>query len=120
MPPLKAAFEDDMIAIARDAEHLADLRLVKLIRGVPRIPDEREGATGKKRHGDYAVSLALAHFASRMQWREYGYEPVGNALPGVGQGSNFTGRDFMRPNHDDDFSAGGWRQPLGKRLGGSL
>ncbi|MBN9068416.1 MAG: terminase family protein [Rhizobiales bacterium] len=76
MPPLKAAFEDGAIWLTRDAEHQADLRLVKIIRGVPSIPPEREGETGKKRHGDFAVSLALAYFASRMQWHEYGYTSV--------------------------------------------
>jgi phage FluMu gp28-like protein len=76
MPPLKVAFEDGAIALARDAEHLADLRLVKVVRGVPSIPDVRTGEQQKKRHGDFAVALALAHFASRLQWHEYGYAPV--------------------------------------------
>lgn len=94
MPPLKVAFEDDMIALSRDAEHLSDLRLVKVIRGVPQVPPEREGAAGKKRHGDFAVALALAHFASRMQWHEYGYMPV-SALSGDfddDDGFSFSGR----------------------------
>lgn len=94
MPPLKVAFEDDMIALARDAEHASDLRLVKLIRGVPQIPAEREGAAAKKRHGDFAVALALAHFASRMQWHEYGYMPI-SALAGDHDDDDdfsFTGR----------------------------
>ncbi|MBI1246149.1 MAG: hypothetical protein GC202_14200 [Alphaproteobacteria bacterium] len=73
-PPVKTAFEDGAIALARDAEHVVDLRLVKVIRGIPSIPAEREGQAGKKRHGDFAVALALAHFASRMEWREYDYE----------------------------------------------
>tara|TARA_R110002020_G_scaffold34066_35_gene103970 strand:- start:6609 stop:8291 length:1683 start_codon:yes stop_codon:yes gene_type:complete len=73
MPPLKVAFEDGTIALAKDAEHVSDLRLVKVIRGIPSIPPEREGEKGKKRHGDFAVALALAHFASRMQWSEFGY-----------------------------------------------
>lgn len=76
MPPLKAKFEDDAIELVKDAHHLGDLRLVKVIRGVPSIPDERAGETGKKRHGDFAVALALADFASRMEWHEYGYDPV--------------------------------------------
>lgn len=79
MPPLKAAFEDGAIALTRDAEHVTDLRLVKIIRGVPSIPPERVGEAGKKRHGDFAVALALAYFASRMQWHEYSYKPA--ALP---------------------------------------
>ncbi|QDG74442.1 hypothetical protein [Labrenzia sp. PHM005] len=76
MPPLKAAFEDDMIELGADRDHVTDLRAVKLIRGTPRVPDLRTGEKGKKRHGDYAIALALAHFASRMQWRAFDYEPV--------------------------------------------
>lgn len=76
MPPLKAAFEEDTIALVHHAEHVVDLRLVKIIRGIPSIPPEREGEKGKKRHGDFAVALALAHFASRMVSAEFGYRPV--------------------------------------------
>ncbi|WP_440411127.1 hypothetical protein [Neorhizobium petrolearium] len=79
MPPLKAAFEDDAIALIKDEEHLTDLRIVKVIRGIPRVPDLRTGEVSKKRHGDFAVSLALAYYASRMQWHEYAYVPVPRA-----------------------------------------
>jgi phage FluMu gp28-like protein len=91
MPPLKVAFEDDMIALTRDAEHASDLRLVKVIRGVPMIPAEREGTATKKRHGDYAVALALAHFASRMQWHDFGYQPI-SALRGGDDDLEYVGR----------------------------
>ena len=67
MPPLKAALEDGTLdGLPKDADILADLRLVEVIRGVPRIPDTR--TTGKddgKRHGDSAISIALAYYASR-------------------------------------------------------
>ncbi|MBZ9678907.1 terminase large subunit domain-containing protein [Mesorhizobium sp. ES1-1] len=75
-PPLKTAFEDDNIALTRDAEHAVDLRLVKIIRGIPSIPPERVDVAGAKRHGDFAVALVLAYFASRMQWHEYDYLPA--------------------------------------------
>ena len=66
MPPLKQAFEDDSIAIPRDADVLNDLRLVKVIRGVARVPDARtKGKDGGNRHGDSAISIALMHYASR-------------------------------------------------------
>ena len=73
MPPLKTAFEDGTIALAADPEHVMDLRLVKIVRGIPSIPAEREGEKGAKRHGDFAVALALAHFATKMEWREFAY-----------------------------------------------
>lgn len=73
MPPLKVAFEDNAIAIHKDGEHMTDLRAIKVVSGTPAVPKVREGASGKKRHADFAVALALAHFASRMRWAEYGY-----------------------------------------------
>ncbi|WP_126975046.1 hypothetical protein [Frigidibacter oleivorans] len=111
MPPLKAAFEDDKIELAPDAEHLSDLRLVKLIRGIPRVPPTREGEKGKRRHGDYAIALALAHFASRMRWVEYGYRPLErrDAAPGR-----------MADDPEDREDRSWWRPPLGTGLRGSI
>lgn len=108
MPPLKAAFEDDMLALIADELHLSDLRMVKLVRGIARVPPLREGETGKKRHGDYAIALALAHWASRMRWSEYSYR----------SGTTDGGGSGMRPDRDDE--ADRWRQPLGSRLRGSI
>lgn len=66
MPPLKAAFEDGTIVLPRDADTARDLRMVKLIRGVARVPDQRTtGKDGGQRHGDAAISIALMYFASR-------------------------------------------------------
>lgn len=115
MPPLKTAFEDDDIAIGRDANHLIDLRSVKKIRGIPRVPDLREAdAKGKKRHGDYAIALALAHFASRMRWVEYGYQPVGDSRqePSVGDTADEWDAKLK--------GASWWRPPLGAGLRGGL
>ncbi|NIX75397.1 terminase large subunit domain-containing protein [Microvirga terricola] len=97
MPPLKAAFEDNTIAIARDRDHLADLRLVRNIKGVARVPDVRTGEKGKKRHGDFAVSLALAYHATQMDIQEFGYEPVIGGDPTSTNGSfrdDFEDRDL--------------------------
>ena len=67
MPPVKAALEDgDLDGLPKDADVLADLRLVQVIKGVPRIPETRTTGEDKgKRHGDAAVAVALAFFASR-------------------------------------------------------
>lgn len=74
MPPVKAAFEDAEIVAPKDREIGDDLRLVKVIRGVARVPDLRTGAAGKKRHGDSAIALVLGHAASRAEPEEYGYQ----------------------------------------------
>lgn len=66
MPPLKQAFEDGTIELPRDKDVAADLRMVKLINGVARVPDQRTtGKDGGQRHGDAAISIALMHYASR-------------------------------------------------------
>ena len=111
MPPLKVAFEDNMIAIAPDPEHLSDLRVVRLQRGTPRVPAVRTGEKGKRRHGDYAIGVALAHFATRGKWVEYGYRAIGGR--GQAREENWLGQ-----------SVGGedlwWRSPLGAGFRGSL
>lgn len=109
MPPLKAAFEDDEIAIIKDQEHLSDLRTVKLVRGIARVPPTREGETGKKRHGDYAIALALAHWASRMRWVEYDYRPITASRPSAALGPD-----------DDDEARDPYRPPLGSGLRGAI
>ncbi len=67
MPPFKAALEDGTLTgLPKDQDILADLRAVQVIKGVPRIPDQRSTGEDKgKRHGDAAVAVALAYFASR-------------------------------------------------------
>lgn len=114
MPPLKAAFEDDMIALAKDALHLGDLRLVKVVRGIPQVPAEREGTAGARRHGDFAVALGLAHFASRMQWREYAYEPV----PVSGGAS--SGGSFDHADESEDYQRDPYCPPLGAGIRGGI
>ena len=68
MPPLKAAFEDGTLGgLPGDADILADLRAVQMIKGVARVPDTRTTGQDKgRRHGDAAVALALAYAASRL------------------------------------------------------
>lgn len=67
MPPVKAALEDgNLTDLPKDADTLADLRAVQVVRGVPRVPDVRtKGEDKGKRHGDAAVAVALAYYASR-------------------------------------------------------
>ncbi len=111
MPPVKAAFEDATLAIAPDADHLSDLRAVKLQRGVARVPAVREGVKGLKRHGDYAIALALAWFASSGKFVEYDYRAASRA-------------DAANNDHwlgdPSGQGAGWWRRPLGTGFRGVL
>lgn len=124
MPPLKTAFEDDMIAIGPDEDHLGDMRAVKVVRGIPRVPEirtnekgEAKDKKGKKRHGDYAIGLALAHFASRMRWVEYGYR----AASAFGRHQRAEGRMSMTPRQDRDMAQKDrFAGPLGARIRGDV
>jgi phage FluMu gp28-like protein len=79
LPPFKAAFEDGTFWIPKDLDVVSDLRALQVIGGVPKLPKTRQqqkGAKGKQRHGDSAVALALADFASRSDVEEYDYHRV--------------------------------------------
>lgn len=67
MPLLKAAFEDKTVVIPKDADVMADLRLVKLEKGVAKVPDNAhtKGSDGRMRHGDTAIALALGIYAAK-------------------------------------------------------
>lgn len=98
MPPWKAAYEDRGMTIPKDADVLADHRLLVMDKGVARVPEKREKDTKDgtlKRHGDSAIAAALAHFASRMEVMDYGYTSVREL--------SRAGSDF----NDDDGEAGG-------------
>jgi len=76
MPPMKAAFEDATLTLPADREIHDDIRALKLVRGIARVPDQRsEGGTGK-RHGDAAIALAMAYAASRSDPEEYDFELI--------------------------------------------
>lgn len=77
MPAFKAAFEDRTITVPKDRDTTSDLRALKKIKGVIKLPEARQTGTDKmKRHGDSAIGSALAHYASRQEAHAYGYEPV--------------------------------------------
>ncbi len=116
MPRWKAQFEDGLMIIPRDREILDDHRLVKLIRGVGRVPDERTGEKDKKRHGDSAIASALCVAASRAEPEVYGYEPVkrgGVALTGGGgQRDFYMTAEEDKARDDDERREDGWMPAL--------
>ncbi|NIZ13920.1 hypothetical protein [Phaeobacter sp. HF9A] len=117
MPPLKTAFEEATLSIGRWDTHMGDLRAVKKVRGIPRVPEIREAdAKGKKRHGDYAIALALAHFATRMRWVEIAYTPVPDARHGAPQ----DGRMGTTADEQDAMDRPWWTPPLGAEVRGGL
>ena len=65
MPKLKAQFEDRTWSLPKDSQIMDDYRALKIVRGVPKVPDNRTQGAGGKRHGDAAVAGAMAVFAAK-------------------------------------------------------
>lgn len=78
MPPFKAALEDGTLdQIPADRDTLGDYRALRVIKGVPRVPDVRTTEKGGgKRHGDAAVAGVLAYAATRDEVELFAYEAV--------------------------------------------
>jgi len=101
MPRYKAAFEDGMIEIPRDAEILADHRALVMEQGVVRVPERRTATVaGKPRHGDAAIAGALAYFASQMEVAQIAYHPAARARPFAEANAG-----AMRTRADDETDA---------------
>ena len=80
LPPFKAAFEDEMISVVRDADHMTDLGAFRVINGIPKLPKIKTvsaNVKAPKRHADAAIAYLLGYFASRMPVTAYtGYIPT--------------------------------------------
>mgnify|MGYP006143314941 CR=1 FL=1 len=90
MPKLKAALEDDELELPKDADVLADLRALQVINGVPKLSDTKTGGN-KDRHGDAAIAIAMAVYASFQEGYEIDFIAVTS-----------TGRDGEAGTDDDD------------------
>ena len=67
MVSFQGAFEDQMIDLPRNANIQSDLRALQLVNGVIKLPSLRKKdltSSEFMRHGDSAIALALAWFAS--------------------------------------------------------
>ncbi|MGH8275799.1 MAG: terminase large subunit domain-containing protein, partial [Steroidobacteraceae bacterium] len=82
MPRYKAAFEDGLIDLPRDAAILDDHRSLVVERGVARAPERRgHDNGGNARHSDSAIAGALAYYASTVTPGAYEYLAAGRARP---------------------------------------
>lgn len=86
MPKMKAGFEDGEILIPKDADVLADMRSIVMEKGVPKVPENGHttGSDGGKRHGDAAIAVALAWFASLNCGAVIEFEPNDDSRIGSG------------------------------------
>lgn len=107
MPRFKAALEDATLdELPRDDQCRDDLRALRKIDGVPKLPRAKtQSADGRKvqRHGDFAISLFLAHYAmtcERAPGRCDGYVPMPRRPSGAP----------VPEDDEDDFAASASRR----------
>lgn len=74
-PKYKAGFEDRLVTIIRHDDVLEDHRAIKLVRGVPRMPEGKTDDKGE-RHGDSAIAGLLADYRSRQDGGPVEYQSV--------------------------------------------
>ena len=110
-PRLKAAIDDRTATIPDDREIFADFRLVQLVKGVPRVPENARnpdrGDKKDQRHGDGAVAAVLAYAASRAEPWSSGeeYQGAANETGHLEPKADTRGRLRMRADEDDDDMA---------------
>lgn len=96
MPRLKARMEDRTILLPKHDGVLDDLRLVKLVKGIPmvvdRADDKTDGAKGK-RHGDAAIALMNLVGATLMDVVPMEFVSAGPRTAPAGE-MVFTSRGF--------------------------
>ena len=117
-PAFRVAFEDDAIRIPADIDTRDDLRQLKMIGGVAKMPTHirKEGTDGGRRHGDNAIGLWNFYAASMNPApADYGYRPVGKSAAGVfgdaDQGGDMAGdggRSWWQPPVGRIFRSGGF------------
>jgi phage FluMu gp28-like protein len=103
MPRFKAALQDGTLdEIPRDVEVRDDLRALRVIDGVPKLPKSKtQKGDGPKlqRHGDSAISLFLAHYAMKRDVAPIEF----TAAPAKGSRWDASADD----NNDNDYAGGG-------------
>jgi phage FluMu gp28-like protein len=96
MPRFKAALEDATLDnLPRDDQCRDDLRALQKINGVPKLPHSKtQKGDGQKvqRHGDFAISLFLCHYAMTRE-----------GAPGACTGFVPMPRRTAQHNNNDDF-----------------
>jgi phage FluMu gp28-like protein len=126
MPLLKAGLADGTFKdIARDDALRDDLRAIKLIQGVPKIPKQdtqsagakaaaAEGGTKLRRHGDFAIAAFLALYAFTRGLGGIDWTPAPGGSFAERPDSRQTGLR-MRPDTSSDYAVsadygakGGW------------
>jgi phage FluMu gp28-like protein len=107
LPRFKAAFEDRLLVLPRDADHLMDLSSFRLINGVPKLPKAKTNSSGEgpPRHGDAGVAYLMMHVASNLPLTEVGYEAAPRARKTL-DGLDVSVRRGIKLNREQQLTTG--------------
>lgn len=118
MPKLKSALQEaTLTGIPRDESLSDDLRAIKVVKGIPKIPPTdtqsaaakaaaAEGGAKGRRHGDFAIALFLAHYAFSREAGEIDFTPLPD------RAASWEG-----VSADDDHTGFAWRAGFGIAAG---
>lgn len=99
MPKFRAALEDAALTgIPKDAECRDDLRAIRKVGGVPKLPKTKtQGADGAKlqRHGDYAIALLLANHAMTREVAVIEFQALGRPRAALEMDRDFGGETAL-------------------------
>ena len=104
MPPYKAALEDGTLALPLHDGLLQGHRAIRLIRGVPRMP---EGKTADGSHGDSTMACIYSYAASSMDYGPIEFTPAPSHPRGFDNLTGTAPRFAMRADEQyagDDFA----------------
>jgi len=101
MPKMKTGIEDRKLLFPANDNLVSDLRMVRLVRGIPMVPQgvKNEGTDGLARHGDFAPALALANAASFNSAQEIAYRSVPKVPGGADDEDDFDRRHGRQRDH---------------------
>jgi len=110
MPKFRAALEDCTLSeIPRDREIRDDLRALRTINGIPKLPNtstQVEDGPKLQRHGDAAISLFLAHYsATEMAPAPLEFQSTGTKRAGEFSDDGYTRGSAL--HHDLGFGTVG-------------
>ena len=105
MPKLRAAFEDSQLLLPRHDDTLSDMSSVRMVKGVPKVPENVRTGVNKDRHGDAAVALCMAWAASLEDPVEYGFHRAPRLGERAGTGSRDAGDADTDMSMDRGFRA---------------
>ena len=130
MPKLRAGLQDGTLdEIPRDEPLQDDLRAIKLVQGIPKVPrDARqstaqvaaaaEGGGKRQRHGDFAIALFLMLYAFFREAGEIAWQSIPTDRGRMDEGAGFDSRpDRMRNRPADASRDQGWMVDSGRKGG---